>query len=213
MKKTAIYLTAALLFGAGSMVTAQETTTTETTDTGAATTEIQAAEQPAAPTDETYPVADENPEPQPGQLYAREKHGSWEVKCVKAQAAEDKDACTLYQLILDDSGSPVAEINLQRLPAGGKADAGVVFISPLETLLTKQVVMRVDSGKSSRYPFAWCDKFGCYSRFGLTAEQTSAMRKGATATITVFALSAPDHPLNLSVPLTGFTAAWKAVAP
>ncbi len=208
MKQTLIYLSTAIALATGSAAFAQDTATeTPKTDT---------AQQPAAPTDEQFPVAEENPEPQPGQLYVRETHGDWQVHCVKA--AEDapegtKEVCGLYQLLKDGDGIDVAEINMRRLPKGGKAAAGVDFASPLGSLLTAQVVMRIDSGKAKRYPYNWCERLGCFSRFGLTQGEINNMKKGIKATFTIAAISDPKKPITLDMSLKGFTAAWNAIDP
>ncbi|HID36165.1 MAG TPA: invasion associated locus B family protein, partial [Ghiorsea sp.] len=107
----------------------------------------------------------------------------------------------------------VAEVNIQRLPDGGKAAAGVDFASPLGSLLTAQVVMRVDSGKAKRYPYTWCDQYGCFARFGLTHAEIKNMQKGAKSKITIVAVADPKKPITLTMSLKGFTAAWKSIAP
>ncbi len=209
MKQTLIYLSTAIALAASSAVYAQDTAG----ETPKATTE-DTAQKPAPVTDEQFPVADENQEPQPGQLYARETHGDWQVHCVKAptDAPEGtKESCGLYQLLKDDQGIDVAEINMRRLPKGGKAAAGVDFASPLGSLLTAQVVMRVDSGKAKRYPYNWCERLGCFARFGLTHAEIKNMKKGVKATITIAAISDPKKPINLKMSLKGFTAAWNAL--
>lgn len=201
MKKTLIYLSVAVLFGAGNASWAQDDTTTE-------------AETTTTAADEEFPVGGEKIVPQPGQIYVREEHGSWEIRCVKGEeGATTPELCRLYQLLLDEEGASVAEINLQRLPEGGEAAAGVDFVSPLGTLLTQQVTLRIDAGKSRRYPFSWCDQYGCYARFGLSAEDVDSLRRGNTANATIVAVAAKDDPLKLTISLAGFTAGWNALEP
>lgn len=192
---------------------AQDATTGEA---ATQTAEPPKTDAPKPETDEVFPVAEENPEPLPGQIYLRETHGDWEVRCVKAAAdaePDSKEVCRLYQLLNDQDGIDVAEINIRRLPDGGKAAAGVDFASPLGSLLTAQVTMRVDSGKAKRYPYSWCDQYGCFSRFGLTGQEIAQMKKGAKATVVIAAVSAPQKPITLTMSLKGFTAAWNAVTP
>ena len=52
------------------------------------------------------------------------------------------------------------------LPQGEEAEAGVTIITPLETLLTEQIVMRVDEAQPERYPFTFCAAVGCVARIG-----------------------------------------------
>jgi invasion protein IalB len=105
----------------------------------------------------------------------------------------------------------VAELTIEVLPAGGQAAAGVTFVSPLLTLLTAQMSWRIDSGKNRRYPFNWCENAGCFARFGLTGADVNAMKKGANATVTVVSIVNPQKPIELTLPLTGFTAAFNSI--
>ena len=220
MKHALIFATLAALCAFAPMSLAQETTTeeavteesvTDETATEEAVTETaEQAEPETTQLDDEFPVAEDSDEPKEGQLYVREAHGSWEVRCVKA-AGDEPEACRLYQLLQDQNGASVAEIDFQKLPEGGKAVAGVDFASPLGTLLTEQVVMRIDSGKAKKYQFGWCDQYGCFSRFGLTGEELANLKKGANAHITIVSVALPEEPINLTVSLTGFTAAWNAL--
>tara|TARA_R110002096_G_scaffold14041_8_gene49224 strand:+ start:3823 stop:4431 length:609 start_codon:yes stop_codon:yes gene_type:complete len=161
---------------------------------------------PAPKADETFPV--EGQAADPAGPYIRETHGAWDVRCSKTGEAE---TCNLYQLMDDGQGNSVAEMNIEVLPAGGQAAAGVTLISPLGTLLTAQITWQIDSGKARRYPFSWCESAGCISRFGLTSADITAMKKGANAKITLVSVVAPDQPINLTLPLTGFTASFNAI--
>lgn len=180
----------ALSLALAAPVAAQETTTD--------TTENKA--------DEAFPVDASAPEVKPP--YVREKHGEWNVTCADVDGAEQ---CKLYHLFTDGQGSSVAELTIEILPEGGQAAAGVTFVSPLLTLLTAQMSWRVDAAKNRRYPFNWCENAGCFARFGLTTADVNAMKKGANATITVVSIVNPKKPIELTLPLTGFTAAFNSI--
>ncbi|MCP5074026.1 MAG: invasion associated locus B family protein [Rhodobacteraceae bacterium] len=212
MKRAIVYLSIALICAFAPMSWAQETTTETPTSEDPAPQETTEATTETTTQDETFPVAEEeSTEPQVGDLYVLTEHGDWEVRCLKGEG-EDPEACRIYQLLLDEEGARVAEINIQPLPEGGKAIAGVDFATPLGTLLTAKVVMRVDSGKATSYQYNWCDQYGCFSRFGFTAAEIAALKKGAAATVTIRSVSLPEEPINLKISLTGFTAAWRAVS-
>lgn len=192
-----------------------QTTTDTTEQTTATDTETQTATEGSETNtiDEEFPVANETDgEPQAGQGYMKAQHAEWEVRCIKAAEGED-EICRLYNLLKDDEGASVAEFNLSALPSGGKAAAGVDIATPLGSLLTKQVLLKVDQGKTNRYPYTWCDQLACYARFGLTMEQIDAMKRGANTEITVWSVAAPETPIKLNMSLSGFTAAWNEVAP
>lgn len=154
--------------------------------------------------EETFPVAKE---PADGP-YVKSAFGTWEVRCIKLENGEN---CSLYHLIKDDNGNPTAEISIVALPEGREAKAGVTFVSPLATLLTRGVAYSIDSDRARRYNFNWCDRGGCVARFGFSAEEIDYMKNGKAGTFTIVALAAPDSPLALTLPLAGFTDAWDAL--
>jgi len=169
-----------------------------------ATPEPEAQAAPEAPkADEVFPVEAKKTGP-----YVREKHGTWEVRCAPNEQGE---VCNLYHLLSDKDGNSVAELNIEILPAGGQASAGVTLVTPLGTLLTSQVGWTIDAGKTRRYPFSWCEEAGCISRFGLTKGDIAAMKKGAGARVTVVSVTAPKTPIELDMSLTGFTAAFNSI--
>ena len=142
--------------------------------------------------------------------YIREIHGIWEVRCVKVS---EKETCALYQLLKDKNDISVAEINIEILPAGNQAAAGITIITPLETLLTAQLGWSIDANKIRKYPYSWCEQSGCVARFGLTKEDVLAMKKGASGKVSVVSISNPKDPFYLTLSLNGFTAAWNSATP
>jgi invasion protein IalB len=144
-----------------------------------------------------------------GTTYTAASFGEWEQRCVKTE--DGADPCQLYQLLKDDQGNAVAEISIFGLPAGQKAAAGATIIAPLETLLTEDVTMSVDSGQARKYPFSWCSSIGCISRVGFTQAEIDSFKKGNGAILTIVPVVAPDQKVELKVSLSGFTAGYDAV--
>lgn len=147
--------------------------------------------------------------PQVGQTYVAEVHKDWELRCVRADGG--KDPCQLYQLLKDGDGNSVAEFSMFNLPAGGQAVAGATIITPLETLLTAQLRLSVDSSEPKLYPYSFCSGVGCFSRVGFVAEEIAQFKKGASAKVTIVPAAAPEDTVDLTVSLSGFTAGWNAV--
>ncbi|PZX18493.1 invasion protein IalB [Palleronia aestuarii] len=147
--------------------------------------------------------------PRPGQTYTAETFGDWQQRCIRTEDGDDP--CQLYQLLEDGNGNAVAEITVVSLPEGQQAAAGATIITPLETLLTEQLTLAVDSAQPRRYPFNFCAEAGCFSRIGLTASEVQAMQRGATATLTIVPAAAPDQTIDLAISLSGFTAGYEAV--
>ena len=128
------------------------------------------------------------------------RHGDWEIRC-----AEDGNGCRMVQLALDSEGNSVVSVTMQALPEGGSAQLGVVMISPLLTLLPRGISVAVDDGVPAAYPFSWCDRQGCYARFGLTAAQVDAFKSGTAGTINIFAVTDAENPVEATLSLSGFT--------
>lgn len=173
--------------------------------TDAETTTEDAAAAPEAPVGE-----DPTNEPAPGETYLAEEHGDWELRCVAVQ--EGAEPCQLYQVLTDGNGGSVAEIVVFPLPDRGEAIAGALITTPLETLLTEQIAVAVDSGEGRLYPFSFCTEQGCVARIGLTNEDLDKFRKGAEARIRIVPARAPDQTVILSASLRGFTAGYAAVS-
>ncbi len=188
---TALVLCAQLSF-------AQETAAPAADPTLSMGTEV--ISRPALPTQELAEV---------GQLYLSAIHGSWELRCVKAE--DGSDPCRLYQLILDATGSPTAEISLFSLPEGSQAEAGAAILVPLDTLLSANLTFSVDANRELIYPYTVCSTDGCIARIGFSAEQIAQMKNGAAATLTLTPAGAPDQRVPLNLSLKGFTAGYEAV--
>ncbi len=190
---------------------AQDTTTAE-----------PAAEAETAPADNAEGTAQDNVEnalsmgenvdgtPTLGQPYTAKTIGAWEMRCIKTE--DETDPCQMYQLLDDGQGSPVAEFSMFRLPEGGQALAGATVIVPLETALAQQLTISVDGAKGKRYPYAFCNAVGCYSRIGLTQEDIDAFKRGSEAKLTIIPALAPDQPVIVTLSLSGFTASYDEVS-
>ena len=164
------------------------------------------AAPPTDPFDLGTPV--DNAEPQPGEPFIRDVYGDWSLRCLRAE--EGPDPCQLYQLLLNDEGTPIAEISVVPLNDGSPAAAGVVVVAPLETLLTEQLTLSIDGGEARRYVFNFCNRAGCVARFGLTDEQVTLLKRGASGVLTIVPAAAPDQRIDLTMSLIGFTAGFEA---
>lgn len=145
-----------------------------------------------------------------GETYLAASFELWEQRCVKME--DGSDPCQLYQLLKDKDANSVAEINMFPLPAGSQAAAGATIVVPLETLLTANLQLAVDTSAPRLYPFTFCAPIGCVARVGFTAEEVDQFRKGAKATMTIVPAAAPDQRVDLDISLKGFTAGYEAVA-
>ncbi|SEO26879.1 Invasion protein IalB, involved in pathogenesis [Gemmobacter aquatilis] len=194
-------LALSLILGFATSAAAQEATTppaAPSAEAPAAETPAAAPAQPAAPADGV------------GSVYVKSTHDSWELRCVKAGEGK-ADPCQIYQLLKDAQGNSVAEIGIFPLPAGAEAAAGATLITPLETLLTENVVLQIDAQKARVYPFSWCDRGGCVARVGFTAEDIASLKKGNKMTMSIVPIAKPDQKVTLDISLKGFTAGFDAL--
>lgn len=145
-----------------------------------------------------------------GETYIAETHGDWEIRCIRAEEGLP-EPCQLYQLLRDSAGGPVAEFNIFDLPDDGALVAGATIVTPLDTLLTAGLGLRVDQGPWSEYPFSFCQPIGCFAQIGLTEENLGAMRRGSVANVAMVPLPAPDQIVQLEASLRGFTAGFAAL--
>jgi invasion protein IalB len=146
----------------------------------------------------------------PGSMYVEAAHGDWEQRCFREE--DGSDPCQLYQLLKDAEGNSVAEISMFDLPEGsGDAVAGASIIAPLETLLTENLRLKIDTGDTKVYPFTWCAPIGCVARVGFTAAEIAQFKAGAKAVITIVPVVAPDQKVEVNLSLKGFTAGYDAI--
>lgn len=147
---------------------------------------------------------------QVGDTYIQETIADWSLRCIQAAAGENP--CQMYQLLSDESGSPVAEFTMLRLPEGQQAVGAATIVVPLETALQRGLSIKVDDGPSKSYPYAFCNTIGCYARIGLTAEDVDSYKRGGQAVLTIIPVTAPDQQVNVTLSLNGFTAAFDAAS-
>ena len=148
--------------------------------------------------------------PQVGQPYILNENGDWQTRCIKAPEGQD-DSCNLYQLLLDTDGNQVSEVSVFRLPDGRNIVAGAEVVVPLETLLTQQLTLTIDSGEARRYPFTFCNAAGCVARVGFTQAEIDQLKRGNSARLRLVPAAAPDQEVLLTMSLSGFTAAFDNV--
>jgi invasion protein IalB len=210
-------LVAVGMISVGTTLWAQsETTEAETTDERAQTTEpadtAEGAPSSSSEIESQLSLGQDADSPEGlGKPYTKEVNGAWELRCLKTETPEE-DPCQMYQLMDDGQGNPVAEFSLFRLPGDGRAKAGATVIVPLETALPAQLTVQIDGGPAKRYPYAFCNQLGCYSRIGLTEEDINAYKRGAEAVMTIIPALAPDQEVKLTMSLNGFTASYDKVS-
>ncbi|KIC11368.1 invasion protein [Leisingera sp. ANG-M1] len=183
---------------------AQETAAEETS--GAET-----AEQAGSTADQLLDLGEPvNAEPGLGQRYSKEKHGDWDLACIKTE--NETDPCSLLQILSGPQGNPIAEVSLFRIDQqGGQAVAGATVIVPLETLLPAALTISIDGAPAKRYNYSFCNPLGCVAQIGLTQGDIDAFKKGNEAVLSLRPAPAPDQVVEMKLSLSGFTAGYDVV--
>jgi hypothetical protein len=92
-----------------------------------------------------------------------------------------------------------------------------VIVTPIETLLTPGIRVRIDDSEPVGIPYTLCEPTGCLARIPLTPENVDAFQAGGEATLEIFALVRSELgeiggvPVPLTASLRGFTAAYNAL--
>ncbi|OZA05162.1 MAG: hypothetical protein B7Y02_15835 [Rhodobacterales bacterium 17-64-5] len=194
-------LSAAVLSGF-SMAQAQTTgTTAPSADAAAAPADAVSMGVPDGMPDQAHAEV--------GKVYLAATFDAWEQRCVKT--ADGADPCQLYQLMKDSTGNPVSEISFFTLPDGSPAAVGATILAPLETLLTANLRIAIDTAVAKLYPFSYCTVNGCVAKVGFTADEIATMKKGTNAVLTVVPAAAPDKVVTVTMSLKGFTAGYQAI--
>lgn len=144
----------------------------------------------------------------PGEPYLVATHRDWEVLCTRFEEGGE-EVCEMYQLLTDETDTPIAEISIAAFPAGGEVVAGATITTPLETFLPAGLGWRVgDATENMRIEgFRMCAVIGCIARLGFEAAEIDALMRGTHAVITIAPFVAVDQPVDIRVSLLGFTAA------
>ncbi|UWQ43161.1 invasion associated locus B family protein [Leisingera aquaemixtae] len=215
MLKSLTPITLAALLAMTAPLAAQETAAEEET-AGAETAEQ--AEQQAEQGEKAESSADDildlgepvSTDPQLGQRYSKEKHGDWDLACIKTES--ETDPCSLLQVLAGPQGNPIAEVSLFRIDQqGGQAVAGATVIVPLETLLPAALTISIDGAPAKRYNYSFCNQLGCVAQIGLTQGDIDAFKKGKQATLSLRPAPAPDQVVEMKLSLSGFTAGYDVV--
>jgi invasion protein IalB len=153
----------------------------------------------------------QQPLQQQGQPTVVATHRDWEVLCIDDENGIQN--CEMYQLLTDGSDQPVAEISIAALPFGSDFAAGATVTTPLETFLPFGMGFFIGDppgeGDEIRVEgFRVCTVVGCIVRMGLSPEEINQMKAGATATAVIAPFVAIDQPVEITISLAGFTAAY-----
>lgn len=147
------------------------------------------------------------PTPALGETYLLAEHRDWQILCTQFEQ-DGPQICDMYQILLDPTGSPIAEISLAAFPPDNEIAAGATITTPLETFLPTGMAFRIDSGVPRFEGFRVCTQIGCVVRLALSPDEITMMRRGTAAFITIAPFMQIDQPVEIRVSLAGFSAAF-----
>ncbi|UWQ80959.1 invasion associated locus B family protein [Leisingera sp. S132] len=213
MLKSLTPITLAAMLAMTAPLAAQEATTedTSTTEQAAEAETAEQAEQSGSTADQLLDLGEPvNDGPRLGDRYSKEKHGDWDLACIRTE--QENDPCSLLQVLAGPQGNPMAEVSLFRIEQqGGQAVAGATVIVPLETLLPAALTISIDGAPAKRYNYSFCNPLGCVAQIGLTQSDIDAFKKGKEAVLSLRPAPAPDQVVEMKLSLSGFTAGYDVV--
>ena len=134
-------------------------------------------------------------------IYLKHRFKDWEVHC--ARSTDNREQCQAYYLVQDQEGNSLAEWSAFSV-APDNSNAGSTIVVPLETLLTKMLLIQVDDGPIRSHPFSVCSTYGCLVQIVFSQAQVAELGKGRTAFLTFVPAVTPNEPFRLQVSLSGF---------
>lgn len=142
-----------------------------------------------------------------GEPYSVATYQDWEILCTRIEEGAP-ELCEMYQLLLNEDDSPIAEITVAALPPEEDFPVGATVTTPLGTLLLPGLGWQIgDDGDIRAEPFQVCNAIGCAALLGFNEEEVQAMRMGSHANVLFRPFANPQHVAQARVSLMGFTAA------
>lgn len=163
-------------------------------------------------------VLPDRAEVEPGEPYVAEIFRDWQVRCIRSEQDEVPDRCEMFQLLEEENGNPVAEFRIAAaLVEDDEAVANATILTPLDTLLSPGLQIRIDDAEPAVVPYAFCRPIGCFVQLSLTADNVSQFENGADTQVVLFALVRDElgqmggSPVPTIASLRGFTAAFASL--
>ena len=136
----------------------------------------------------------------------RELIGAWELAC-----PPDGVNCAMAQIGNDESGTPVLEMVIRKLPEPMEVGESIAIavldvITPLGVVLTEGLGVSIDGGQEEIAPFQICTEQGCLVREPVDNDLIGRFKAGNSAVVAVTAANQGEVTATLS--LSGFTRAY-----
>jgi invasion protein IalB len=134
-------------------------------------------------------------------------YGAWTDVCGSPDGSAEK-RCVLIQSVVSQE-RPEMQISVAISKTPGSKNALLRVQAPLSVLLPNGLGLYVDGNDIGNAYFARCFSDGCYAEVVLEDQLLTQLRKGATATFTVF--QTQEEGIGIPVDLKGFAEGYDAL--
>ena len=121
--------------------------------------------------------------------------------------------CRIRQIILNDSGGPLATIDLFKVADNENFQAGMEIVLPHGVALEDGIEIQIDSSLPRRYQLSTCLPDGCLARIGIKQEDLGRMKAGSEMKVVFYAsFGGPrETQVQFISSLIGFTKAFNSL--
>ncbi|WP_306119667.1 MULTISPECIES: invasion associated locus B family protein [unclassified Roseitalea] len=141
------------------------------------------------------------------QQTVRAKYGFWDLRCATPPGAANEQ-CVLMQAVEDYDRSEIG-LSVSAFKTADRKAQILRIQAPLGVLLPNGLGLHIDGRDMGRAYFVRCFADGCYAEVILEDQLLESLKKGKTATFTVF--DTPEEGIGLPVDLAGFTEGFEAL--
>lgn len=134
--------------------------------------------------------------------------GSWTLRCSGPDAGTRADCMMFQNLVQKAGGQPVLQFGIGMAPPDGLPT--VLVSLPLGIALPPGITVQIDSGSPAIFPIERCEPDGCRASFKMRDATVQQLSQGRQLRLTFY--DGERKPLKVSLSLTGFDAAFKALA-
>lgn len=160
---------------------------------------------PAAAPDAT--VAPEQTPAPPAASQAKTNYGAWTEVCGTAEGSPDKKCVLMQSVVSQERPEMQISVAVSKAPSG---KTGLLRVqAPLSVLLPNGLGLYIDGNDIGNAYFARCFSDGCYAEVVLEDALLGTLRKGTTATFTVF--QTQEEGIGIPVDLKGFAEGYAAL--
>ena len=132
--------------------------------------------------------------------------GSWTLRC--SPISDSKTECMMFQnLVLKTGGQPVLQFGIGIAPDDGLPT--VLVSLPLGIALPPGITIKIDDGAPATFPVERCEPDGCRAGMKLRDGTVKQLSQGRQLHVTFH--DGARKPINVSLALDGFAAAYRAL--